>query len=334
MESLGTKTIIKDQSLLRHEDIRRNIRVLPDLQSFIPSLLPDELKQLENNIRKDGCREALLIWETTEGTLAGSEDTTPVYVLVDGHNRYGICQRNGIDFRVNLVSFPGLSEVRSFMIDNQLGRRNLTPEQTAYLRGLRYLDERGERGKYKRDDHKGQNVPYEIDLSAEGSEIDSKRTKSPERVSAAQKLAKHYSVNEKTIKRDAEFAAGVDKLAPALKADVLAGKTPVNKTTLQQLAKSTVADGSISSLETLIPSSPAGADQALSTDKAGKSSANQLIGKAPKPAWLRKKLQSLVNQLTTSPGNESALCDDIITCATQLKLAGFENHQGERKENH
>ena len=325
MESLGAKTIIKDQSLLRHEDIRRNIRVLPELQAFIPPLLPDELTQLENNIRKDGCREALLIWETTEGTLINSVDDTPVYVLVDGHNRYGICQRNGIDFRVNLVSFTGLDEVRSFMIDNQLGRRNLTPEQTAYLRGLRYLDERGERGKYKRNDQKGQNVPYDVASVPVGSEIDSKATKSTGRESTAQKLAKQYNVNEKTIKRDAEFAAGVDKLTPALKADILAGKTPVSKTTLQQLAKSDVADGSISSVASLLPSSPT--EQTISSDKAvGRASRVQVIGKATKSASLRKELQSLVDQLVTSPGNEPALCDDIILCATQLKAAVSENH--------
>ena len=145
-DALSSKKIIKDQSLLRHEDIRHQIQIVPELQDLIPPLLPDELAQLENNIRRDGCREALLVWETSGQSLGKSDDGSPVYILVDGHNRYGICQRNGIDFRVNLKAFSGMEEVRTFMIENQLGRRNLTPEQTSYLRGLRYQNEKGTRG--------------------------------------------------------------------------------------------------------------------------------------------------------------------------------------------
>ena len=325
MKSLSGKPIIKDQSLLRHEDIRRNIRVLPELQAFIPPLLPDELVQLENNIRKDGCREALLIWETTEGMLAHSDDTTPVYVLVDGHNRYGICQRNDIDFRINLVSFTDIEDVRSFMIDNQLGRRNLTPEQTAYFRGLRYLGERGERGKYRRDEHKGHNVPYESDALLNDTEIVVESTKGIRRESTAQKLAKQYSVNEKTIKRDAEYAAGVEKLAPTLKADVLAGKSGVSKSAVQQLAKSGIADGSITALDTLLLPSPT-SEESSSVQETKKSSRGRTIDKAAKPDALRRQLRSLTEQLAILPDNTATLCDNIIVCATRLKAAVAENH--------
>ncbi|RYC67062.1 ParB N-terminal domain-containing protein [Spirosoma sordidisoli] len=324
MESLSTKKIIKDQSLLRHEDIRRNIRVLPELQAFIPPLLPDEQAQLENNIRKDGCREALLVWETTEGSLAGSDDISPVYVLVDGHNRYGICQRFGIDFRVNLVSFSGMDEVRSFMIENQLGRRNLTPEQTAYFRGLRYLDERGTRGKYKRDNHKGQNVPY-----ASADFIDTASNPEAKAESTAQKIAKQYNVNEKTIKRDAEFAAGMDKLAPALKASILAGSVSVSKSVIQQLAKSDIPAGSLTSIDSLLT----GSDQLVAADKPASVSIGRQMSKPAKPAALRKRLHSLLASLTATGADEIGICDQIIDCAAMLKKTLVENHSGERAKN-
>ncbi|MBC3787589.1 hypothetical protein [Spirosoma utsteinense] len=321
MESLSTKKIIKDQSLLGHEDIRHKIRILPELQAFIPPLLPDELKQLESNIRKDGCREALLVWPTTEGVVSNSDSTTPLYVLVDGHNRYGICQRNGVDFRVNLVDFDSLEAVRNFMLDNQLGRRNLTPEQTSYLRGLRYLGEKGQRGKYDRQatsldldpdtDHKGQNVLYDLD-SSESSEIASNGSKSKKGISTAEVLAKQFSVNEKTIKRDAEFAAGLEKLTPALKAEVLAGKSGIKKAVIQQLAKSDAPTGSISSPDTILSPLPAGLPV-----KAGR------VGK---PDALQKKLRSLVDLLDSPPTNLLTLCDDIIACATKLKNTVSENH--------
>lgn len=319
MESLSTKKIIKDQSLLGHEDIRHKIRILPELQAFIPPLLPDELRQLESNIRKDGCREALLVWPTTEAAIGKAESNNLIYVLVDGHNRYGICQRNGLDFRVNLVDFDSLESVRNFMLDNQLGRRNLTPEQTAYLRGLRYLGEKGERGKYDRQstslssnptsDHKGQNVPYDTDLT-ESSQIASNGLKSKKGTTTAQVLAKQFSVNEKTIKRDAAFAAGLEKLAPDLKAEVLSGKSGIKKTAIQQLAKSEIASGSITSPDDLLPL----------TSPMPKS------GRTVVPDGLQQELQSLVSLLTTTTNHLPALCDEIIACATKLKNSLNENH--------
>jgi hypothetical protein len=328
MESLSSKKFIKDQSLLGHEDIRNKIRILPELQAFIPPLLPDELVQLEANIRKDGCREALLVWPTTEGTLASSDNSTPVYVLVDGHNRYGICQKIGVDFRVNLVDFPSMEAVRNFMLENQLGRRNLTPEQTAYLRGLRYLGEKGQRGKYERQpepvgslvdtDHKGQNVLYDHDQTGR-SEMASDELKPARGTTTAEALAKQFSVNEKTIKRDAAFAAGLEKLTPALKAEVLSGKSGIKKTTIQQLAKSTVADGTIASVDALQPVStptPANAD----------TTAPAKLRRAAKPDALHAKLRTLVDQLGASPTNLVAICDDIIACATRIKSGASENH--------
>ncbi len=325
LDTLSSKKIIKDQSLLRHEDIRHQIHILPELQELIPPLLPDELAQLENNIRRDGCREALLVWETTAGILNNTDDKNPLYILVDGHNRYGICQRNSIDFRVNLKPFSGMDEVRTFMIENQLGRRNLTPEQTAYLRGLRYRDEKNERGKYDRNVHKGQNVPYAESNPAESPETASTRTKTTERVSTAQKLAKQFNVNEKTIKRDAEFAAGIEKLAPALKADVLSGKMGANKTLLQQLGKSTVADGSITSLDALTASpSPTPLSATSQTSPSAKRTMKATGRQSPET--LRATLMKLAAKLSVTTDSDISLCDEIVACATQLKAALLENH--------
>ncbi len=212
-----------------------------------------------------------------------------------------------------------MDEVRAFMIENQLGRRNLTPEQTSYLRGLRYRDEKGERGKYNRSNHKGKNVPYEEVTSPEAPEIASERTNLANRASTAQKLAKQFNVNEKTIKRDAAFVAGVEKLAPELKAAVLSGKVTANKTILQQLGKSEVADGSITSLDAITadgsPTLPLSDQAPAPSAKADKRSATTT------PDKLRGKLKKLTDQLSSSAGESIALYDDIISCATQLRAA-------------
>lgn len=324
MDTLSSQKMIKDHSLLGHEDIRHKIQIIAELKELIPPLLPDELAQLEANIRKDGCREALLVWETRQGILDDSDDNAPAYVLVDGHNRYGICQRNNLDFRVNLKSFSGMEEVRGFMIENQLGRRNLTPEQTAYLRGLRYRDEKGERGKYSRGDHKGQNVPYESATTPEALEIASEDITPASRTSTAQKLAKQFNVNEKTIKRDAAFAAGVEKLAPELKAAVLSGKVPASKAKIQQLGKSDVPNGSITSLDAITadtsPTLP------LPDQPSGKSAKPVKRSATTSPDKLRGKLKKLTDQLSSTANESVSLYDDIISCATQLRAAFLENH--------
>ena len=73
---------------------------------FIPPLAPDERKQLEQNIIQFGCKDPLIIWETTEIIAEISANEKQVFVLLDGHNRYEICQKYSIDFRVNIVEIP------------------------------------------------------------------------------------------------------------------------------------------------------------------------------------------------------------------------------------
>ena len=57
-------------------------------------------------------------------------------------------------------------------------------------------------------------------------------------MTTAQRLADQYNVGEKTIRRDADFAKGLDKLSPDLKNEVLSGKTKIERIKIQLLAKS------------------------------------------------------------------------------------------------
>ena len=273
MGNFGGTSIIKDQSLLNHEAIKKQIVIIDELRDLIPPLQEEESNQLEKNILAEGCREALLIWETTASVLdTTSTKTSAVYILVDGHNRYGICLKHKLNFKIHLISFDSLKEVRDYMIDNQLGRRNLIPEQASYLRGLRYNTEKQEKGKYSREEHKGQNVPYDSEDSKrtnssenvvenhKGQNVpygtdNSKGTNSSENIvenhkgqnvlyelgtkkeSTSARLSKQYNVSEKTIKRDAEFAEGLNLLSPELKNDILSGRIKAKKSEIQQLTQ-------------------------------------------------------------------------------------------------
>lgn len=290
--NLGEKKIIKDQGLLQFEEIKRQILILPELEQLIPPLLTDERQQLEQNIIREGCREALLIWQTTEEIInPDSKSNHTVYVLIDGHNRYGICMKHGIDFKIHLVNFNTLYDVRQYMIDNQLGRRNLTPEQVSYLRGMKYLTEKKEKGKYERLEYKGQNVLYGV-----------------ETVSTSEKLGKRFNVSEKTIKRDAEFASGLEKLEPSLKSEILSGQTKVNKTLIQQVGKSVIPTSPLATIDEI--------EQAVKVPIETKKITSKPPKESPKNALIRQ-LTELTNQLQQT--GTVSICDEIIRCASKLK---------------
>lgn len=300
--ALQGKPLIKDQSLLRAEDIRTRIRVLPELEALIPPLLPEEMGQLRANLLQHGCREALLVWETTEALLRpDSGDESTAYVLVDGHNRRRICLQEGIEFSIRLVSFASMEEVRRFMVENQLGRRNLTPEQAAYLRGTRYQQEKGSRGRAAR-------TAAPADPSAESALPQAPGLSEPEsgQGSTAERLAKRYGVSAKTIKRDAEFAAGLDKLAPDLRGQVLGGARTLTRAQVQELSQLRVPDGSLTTWEA-VPHPEGPAPEPARTED---------------PGLLLTQLRGLVEALPHADEEWSNICRNIAACADRLRYVG------------
>lgn len=86
------------------------IQIDKEFRDLIPPLGLEELQQLEQNVKADGCRDPIVTWNGT---------------IVDGHNRYEICTRNGIKFSTVEKSFSDRSGAILWIIDNQFGRRNL-----------------------------------------------------------------------------------------------------------------------------------------------------------------------------------------------------------------
>ncbi len=96
-----------------------NIVVNEELKAYIEPLTPDEHDALERSILSEGCRDALVLWGD---------------VLVDGHNRYGICQKHGLPFQtVQNPRFQSMEDVHLWMIDQHLGRRSVSDFQRGVL---------------------------------------------------------------------------------------------------------------------------------------------------------------------------------------------------------
>lgn len=306
--SLGEQKIFQNSTFVQHEDIKNHITIIPELEALIPPLSQDELEQLEANLLKNGCRESLLVWPTTEDVVSPeSTSTLPSYVLIDGHNRFKICQKNKIDFSIHLVSFKTMEEVREFMIDNQLGRRNLTLEQASYLRGMKYLNLKQNKGKYGREEHNAQNEHYgdlEQTLNLENDNAQNEHYEKNK--TTAEILGEKFNVGQATIRRDAEFAQGLEMLEPSLKTAVLAGKTSLTKHKIQQLGKKVGQENKIVSESEV--------DELIGDEKI------VIVKTQKKSEQLIEQLSKQIEKLRSSKNKKSDTCKKIIDLATQLSL--------------
>lgn len=96
-----------------------NITINEELRSFIDPLTANEYAALERSLLAEGCRDALVLWND---------------VLIDGHNRYEICQKHAIEFKtVQNATFASLDDVMLWMIDNHLARRSVSDYQRGVL---------------------------------------------------------------------------------------------------------------------------------------------------------------------------------------------------------
>lgn len=85
-----------------------------EFQKLIPPLTDDEYQQLEENCIKEGIREAILVWDRGDDL-----------VIVDGHNRYKIAREHNLKWSHKVMHFESREDAMLWMIDNQLGKRNL-----------------------------------------------------------------------------------------------------------------------------------------------------------------------------------------------------------------
>lgn len=228
MKSNVTKTVTS--GLISNENIKQRITILDELKDLIQPLQTEELEGLEANILANGCKDSLVIWQTTEQKVnPNSETDQELFVLVDGHNRYLICQKHNLPFNIVLMFFETILEARNYMLDLQMGRRNLSPTQMAYYRGLRYNAEKL--------------TSKESNFSTEGMEL-----------KTSEKIAQQFKVDEKTIRRDGDFASGLEKLDIDLRKQVLSGEVKVPKKVIQQLSKAVVEQpiSSIAALDSVV----------------------------------------------------------------------------------
>jgi N6-adenosine-specific RNA methylase IME4 len=184
----------------------QQLTINPELKSLIPPLTAEEFKQLETNVLAEGIREPIITWNGT---------------IVDGHNRYELAQMYDLPFKVKEMAFASMEDCMDWMINNQLGRRNVTETQKAYLIGKKYENEK-QRDRFKGNQYTG------------GGGQNGLNQKTAERLGA------EFGIGSTQVKRNEDFAKGVDLLAnvePELKGQILQGKSDLNKQDVQEFGK-------------------------------------------------------------------------------------------------
>ena len=192
-----------------------HLTIDPEFEGKIPPLREEELKQLEENIMADGVViNPLIIWDG---------------VLVDGHNRYRILQKHPeIQFTTYEKEFPDRYAAIAWICKNQLGRRNLTPQQFKYLIGLQYEAE-------KCSSNYNGNRFTSLDKSRC---VQNEHTYKPERT--AERIARENNLSGSYVRRAEHFAKGVDaaeKVAPGIKQEILTGNIKPTEKAVAAIAK-------------------------------------------------------------------------------------------------
>lgn len=172
------------------------LKIDPEFAEKIPRLTDEEFAQLKTNILSEGrVIEPLITWKG---------------IIVDGHNRYRVLREHPeIPFTTYEKEFPDRYAVIAWICLNQLGRRNLTPEQKLALVGLKY--------KMEKMTHGG-------DRKSDGSKSSCQNDNliPPEKTS--DRVARELGISPSTVIRSEKYLDGLyaaDEVLPGIKDEIL-----------------------------------------------------------------------------------------------------------------
>jgi phage N-6-adenine-methyltransferase len=100
------------------DELKQSIEINPEFKDLIFPLTTEEYQGLEESIIEEGCRDAITLWNST---------------ILDGHNRYEICQKHNIEFKIQQKDFENIFDAKIWILKNQTSRRNLSPYQRSVI---------------------------------------------------------------------------------------------------------------------------------------------------------------------------------------------------------
>jgi len=91
----------------------KDLKIDSEFKNLVPAISDIEYSELEKSIKAEGCRDALVVWRDKN-------------ILLDGHNRYKICQQHNIGFKIKELHFEDRDSAVMWIIKTHFARRNLT----------------------------------------------------------------------------------------------------------------------------------------------------------------------------------------------------------------
>lgn len=164
------------------------LTINPEFRDLLPPLTDDEKQVLRESLLEDSGHIEIVVWANHDNTI------------LDGHNRYEICQGEGLEFKIRALAFDDEDHAKLWIFRNQTGRRNLTDEQRRQVRGNWYNLEKKLRG----------NPQFrQVVGIAESGET-------------AEKIAVSEKVSSRTVERDAKRAKATNAAPAPIKQAILA----------------------------------------------------------------------------------------------------------------
>ena len=181
------------------------LKIDPEFQNQINPPSFEETHQLEMNILKEErVLNPIVTWNG---------------YIVDGHTRYQILRKYPfIPFEVIEKEFSSRYEALVWICKNQLGRRNLTPEQKKFLIGKQYHSEKSTRG----GNHGNQYT------QVANCQIDNL----PSVENTTERIAKENNVSPSFVIRAEQFMKTVElmeKYCPGIQEEILSGKLKLSQ---------------------------------------------------------------------------------------------------------
>ncbi len=193
------------------------LKIDPEFSSRIPPLTNEEFQQLEENILSDGVViSPIIVWNG---------------IIIDGHNRFRIIEKHPeIKYETFEKYFTDHHEALAWICKNQLGRRNLTPEQKKYLIGKQYESEKASHGGDRGLEHD------ENGYFTASSQIGNSRCQGK----TCEKIASENGISKNSVLRAEAYAKAVDiadEIEPGIRSEFLDGSIKATEREIHALAR-------------------------------------------------------------------------------------------------
>lgn len=198
----------------------KKIQIDEEVEDLLPKLSEDDSNSLTQSLLENGFDQKfgrIKVWfpENNDGTG----------YIVDGHNRYKICSKNGIelsDYCFEPVYFDSKKDVIKWMLENQLARRNLqTIQRIAIAEKYRPIFEKQAKANQSLGGGDKRSENYQKSAGPNLAQaVDKKRN-----LTTDEKLSKISGVKKTTYKMGVKVLKSDNE---DLKQRVLSGKTSIS----------------------------------------------------------------------------------------------------------